>query len=228
MTGSGSARFAAQLRPARRAWVHLGVCLLITTMFVVRIDGVARAGARELEVDCPSTTTTTTTASTTTTTLDPLCAILGTDVKKKKRQIASADEVWLGDVHTDGNLGGCLDSWDGIILLVLNDDKITKPSTGLVETTGQPGCTVLGGAAGAAYTETFEIRGRVSGKRVQLKFLDPTDACLGLARDPSVSIACWGVAGGSVTRTGSQITGSFTTDLGQTTFETTIDADKSF
>jgi hypothetical protein len=36
------------------------------------------------------------------------------------------------------------------------------------------------------------------------------------------------VAGGSVTRTGSQITGSFTTDLGQTTFETTIDADKSF
>ena len=87
---------------------------------------------------------------------------------------------------------------------------------------------MLGGAAGAAYTETFEIRGGVSGTRVRLKFLDPTDDCLALARDPSVSIACWGVAGGSVTREGSQISGSFTTDLGQTKFETTIDADKSF
>jgi hypothetical protein len=110
----------------------------------------------------------------------------------------------------------------------VNDDKITKPSSGFVETTGQPGCTVLGGAAGAAYTETFEIRGRIPGKRVRLKFLDPTDTCLGLASNPSVSIACWGVAGGSVARKGSKITGSFTTDLGQTTFETTIEASKSF
>lgn len=202
-------------------------CLLLVTMFVVGLHGIDRAGAKGLEIDCPSTTTTTN-ASTTTTTLDPLCVILGTEVKKKQRQIASADEVWIGDVHTDGNLGGCLDSWDGTILLILKDDKITKPSSGFVETTGQPGCTVLGGAAGAPYTEKFEIRGRVSGKRVRLKFLDPTDDCLGLARDPSVSIACWGVAGGTVTRKGSQITGSFTTDLGETTFETTIDASKSF
>lgn len=205
----------------------VGVGLLIVAMFVVGMHSVDRAGAKELKVHCPSTTTTTTKASTTTTTLDPLCVILGTDVKKKQQQIASADEVFLGDVHTDGNLGGCLDSWDGNFLLVLNDDKITKPSTGYVETTGQPGCTVLGGAAGAAYVEPFEIRGRVSGKRVRLKFLDPTDTCLGLARDPSVSIACWGVPGGSVAREGSKITGTFTTDLGQTTFETTIDADKS-
>lgn len=208
--------------------MHAWVCLLIVAMFVVGMHGVDGAGAKELKVPCPSTTTTTTKASTTTTTLDPLCVILGTDAKKKRQQIADADEVWLGDVHTDGNLGGCLDAWDGTILLVRNDNKITKPSTGFVATTGQPGCTVLGGAAGAAYTETFEIRGRVSGKRVRLKFLDPTDTCLGLARDPSVSIACWGVAGGSVTRKGSEIKGSFTTDLGQTTFETTIEADKSF
>jgi len=208
--------------------MHVCVSLIIMATFVVGVHGVERAGAKGLKVHCPSTTTTTTKASTTTTTLDPLCVILGTEVKKKKRQIASADEVWLGDIHTDGNLGGCLDSWDGTILLVVNDDKITKPSTGFVDTTGQPGCTVLGGAAGAAYTETFEIRGRVSGKRVRLKFLEPTDTCLGLARDPSVSIACWGVSGGSVTRKGSQIKGSFTTDLGQTTFETTIEASKSF
>ena len=204
------------------------VCLLVAALFVVGLQGVDRAGATGDKVRCPSTTTTTAAASTTTTTLDPLCVVLGTDLKKKERQIAAADEVFLGDIHTDGNLGGCLDSWDGTILLVLNDDKVTKPSTGYVDTTGQPGCTVLGGAAGAAYTEPFEIRGRVSGNRVHLKFLDPTDVCLGLASDPSVSIACWGVAGGTVTRKGSQINGSFTTDLGQTTFETTIDTDKSF
>jgi hypothetical protein len=195
--------------------------------FVVGVQSIDRADAKGFKVHCPTTTTTTTQASTTTTTttVDPLCRIL---TKKKKKQIAKADEVFLGDIHTDGNLGGCQTSWDGTILLVLNDDKIAKSSTGFVETTGKPGCTALGGAAGAAYTETFEIRGRVSGKRVELNFLDPTDDCLGLAHDPSVSIACWGVAGGTVTRHGSKITGSFTSDLGQTTFKTKIDAVKSF
>jgi hypothetical protein len=204
------------------------LALLIGVMFVVGVQGIDPAAGKGIKsVFCPSTTTTTE-ASTTTTTRDPLCVILGTEAKAKKKQIAAADEVFLGDVHSDGKAGGCLASWEGTILLVVNDDKITKPSLGFVRTTGLPGCTVIGGSGGTAYTELFQIRGRVSGEHVRLKLLDPTDECLALASNPSVPIFCWGVAGGSVTRTGSRITGSFTTDLGQTTFETTVDLVKSF
>lgn len=212
---------------ACRPRATFGVVLLFGGVLALGVGGAEPAVAGGLGgIDCPRTTTTTTGASTTSTTLDPLCVLLGAGVTKKQQQIASADEVWSGEIHTDGDLGGCLNSWDGRILIVVNDNKVTRPSAGFVTTTGQPGCTILGGAAGAPYLENFEVRGRATENRVRLKFIDPTDECLSLARDPSVSIACWGVPGGSVARGRSSVSGTFTTDLGRTTFETKVELSK--
>ncbi len=205
----------------------VGVVLLFGGVLALGVGGtepaVATGGLGD--IDCPRTTTTTAGASTTSTTLDPRCLILGTGATKK--QIAAADEAWFGEIHTDGHAGGCTNSWDGFILVVVNDEKITKPSAGFVETTGQerppgPGCY-----GSTPYLEPFDVRGRASEKRLRLKFIDPTDVCYGLAApDGSVRLACWGVPGGSVARGTSRVSGTFTTDLGLTVFETTVELSK--
>jgi hypothetical protein len=131
-------------------------------------------------------------------------------------------ETWEGTLHTEGTLGGCLDSWDGRLEFVVGEDGRIS-GEGRVETTGRPGCTVLGGAAGTPYTERFGVAGWATGTHFELEFLDPTDTCLSIAANPQVSVACWGVPGGRVPRSDNLARGTFTTALGPTTFETTVD-----
>jgi hypothetical protein len=62
----------------------------------------------------------------------------------------------------------------------------------------------------------------LSGDTFDLEFIEPTEACLALASG-GAPIFCWGVPGGSVEREGDTVGDTFSTDLGSTTFETTLE-----
>ncbi|HEY8218422.1 MAG TPA: hypothetical protein VIH82_14890 [Acidimicrobiia bacterium] len=126
----------------------------------------------------------------------------------------TADEVWEGTVHADGNFGGCLQSWDGRLAFAV-DGKGRISGQGTVATTGQPGCTVVGGNAFVPYSEDFGITGRTSDERFDFKFVDPTDTCVSLA-GTGASVRCWGVAGGTIRRSDERAEATITTELGRT------------
>lgn len=165
--------------------------------------------------------TTTVTAPSTTTTIDPRCVVEAVEPEEEEDEAASDPEEWTGTVHSEGNAGGCLATWDGEISFTVQPDGEVAGEASL-STTGQPGCTVVGGAGGGAYDEEFAVQGQLSGATFDLEFIEPTEACLALAGG-GVSIFCWGVPGGSVERDGETVGDTFSTDLGLTTFETTLE-----
>jgi hypothetical protein len=129
-------------------------------------------------------------------------------------------EVWKGTLHSKGGAVGCpTEVWDGSVALrVTGDGKIV--GTGELATTLALDCA---GEPAATYTEEFTVRGKAAPGRLALLFRDQTDTCLGIAADPTVSIACWGVPGGKIKRAGKQARGTFATDLaGATQYRTTL------
>lgn len=173
------------------------------------------------EPQCPPATTTAT-APSTTTTIDPRCVIEAVEREEEEDDEAASDpDEWTGTLHSDGNAGGCLATWVGDISFTVQSEGEVAGEASL-STTGEPGCTVVGGSGGTAYSEVFAVQGQLSGDRFDLEFIEPTEACLELALG-GAPIFCWGVPGGSVERDGDRVEDTFSTDLGPTTFETTLE-----
>ena len=197
--------------------------LLRALALAVVLTMVAACGAEsdsaeesEPEPDCPSQTSSATTSSATPS-IDPRCVVETVE----DDEVPSDPVEWTGTLESDGNAGGCLASWNGeISFTVQPEGEVTGVAN--ISTSGQPGCTVIGGAAGTAYDEEFDVQGRLSGDTFDLEFVDPTDNCLGQVGG-GVSIFCWGVPGGSVERVGDTVAGTFSTELGATSFETTLE-----
>jgi len=129
-------------------------------------------------------------------------------------------EVWEGTLHSEGGGVGCpTEVWDGrVAFRVTGDGKIV--GTGVLVTTLALNCA---SEPAATYTEEFTVRGQATPGRLALLFRDQTDTCLGIAADPTVSIACWGVPRGKIKRSGKQARGTFATDLaGATQYRTTL------
>ncbi len=171
------------------------------------------------EPECP-TTTTAVAAPSTTTTIDPRC-VSEADEQEEEDEATSGPDEWTGTLHSVGNAGGCLATWNGEISLTVQSDGEVAGDAG-ISTSGQPGCTVIGGAAGTPYDEEFAVQGRLSGATFDLEFIDPTESCLALVGG-GASIICWGVPGGSVEHDGDTVADTFSIDLGPTTFDTTLE-----
>lgn len=143
-----------------------------------------------------------------------LCALAEDHAGNVKKSCAKfyKGEVWEGTLTSTGTGGTGVETFSADVTLVVDED-------GVVEGDGKLSAA---GAFGTPYTEAFRVEGEASDTRFDLHFLEATDTCFAMATG-TTRIFCWGVPEGSIPKQERTAKGTFDTNLGQTSFTTTLD-----